>query len=42
MNTSSSQRWNVVAFGFTVMVAVIVIGGTLWVLHNVGAHMMSR
>jgi cytochrome o ubiquinol oxidase operon protein cyoD len=28
--------------GFTVMVAVIVIGGTLWVLHNVGAHMMSR
>jgi cytochrome o ubiquinol oxidase operon protein cyoD len=42
MNTSSSQRWNVVAFGFTVLVAVIVIGGTLWVLHNVGHHMMSR
>lgn len=42
MNTSSSQRWNVIAFGFTVMVAVILIGGTLWVLHNVGAHMMSR
>ncbi|KNE75666.1 Cytochrome O ubiquinol oxidase subunit IV [Candidatus Burkholderia crenata] len=38
MNTSSPQRWNMVAFG----VAVIVIGGTLWVLHNVGAHMMSR
>src|SRR5258708_18448187 len=34
MNTSSSQRWNVAAFGFTVMVAVIVIGGTVVVLHN--------
>jgi len=32
----------VVAFGFTVTVAVLVIGGTLWVLHSVGAHMMSR
>ena len=42
MNTSSSQRWNVLAFGFPVMVAVILIGGTLWVLHNVGAHMLSR
>ena len=42
MNTSSSQRWNVMAFGFTVMTAVIVIGGTLWVLHNVSMHMMSR
>ena len=42
MNTSSSQRWNVISFGFAVLVAVILIGGTLWVLHNVGAHMMSR
>jgi len=42
MNTSSSQRWNLVSFGFAVLVAVILIGGTLWVLHNVGAHMMSR
>jgi cytochrome o ubiquinol oxidase operon protein cyoD len=42
MNTSSSQRWNLLSFGFAVLVAVILIGGTLWVLHNVGAHMMSR
>ncbi|MDN7177955.1 cytochrome o ubiquinol oxidase subunit IV [Caballeronia sp. SEWSISQ10-4 2] len=32
----------VLAFGFTVMVAVIVIDGTLWVLNHVGHHMMSR
>jgi cytochrome o ubiquinol oxidase operon protein cyoD len=42
MNTSSAQRWNVMAFAFTVLTAVIVIGGTLWVMHNVGMHMMSR
>ncbi|CAN7171694.1 cytochrome o ubiquinol oxidase subunit IV [Caballeronia sp. LjRoot31] len=42
MNTSSSQRWNLLSLGFAVLVAVILIGGTLWVLHNVGAHMMSR
>jgi len=42
MNSSSSQRWNVVAFAFTVLTAVIVVGGTLWVMHNVSMHMMSR
>jgi cytochrome o ubiquinol oxidase subunit IV len=42
MNTSSSQRWNLNAFAFTVLTAVIVIGGTLWVMHNVSMHMMSR
>ncbi|MFL9966061.1 cytochrome o ubiquinol oxidase subunit IV [Paraburkholderia sediminicola] len=42
MNTSSAQRWNVTAFAFTVLTAVIVIGGTLWVMHNVSMNMMSR
>lgn len=42
MNTSSGQRWNVIAFGFTVLTVTIVIGGTLWVLHNVSMNMMSR
>jgi cytochrome o ubiquinol oxidase operon protein cyoD len=42
MNTSSAGRWNLVAFGFTVLVAVILIGGSLWVLHNVAMNMMSR
>lgn len=42
MNTSSAQRWNVTAFAFTALTAVIVIGGTLWVMHNVSMNMMSR
>jgi cytochrome o ubiquinol oxidase operon protein cyoD len=42
MNTSSAQRWNVTAFAFTALTAVIVIGGTLWVMQNVSMNMMSR
>ncbi|CAJ4014400.1 ubiquinol oxidase subunit IV [Burkholderia pseudomallei] len=42
MNTSSSQRWNVMAFSYTVLTALILIFGTVWVMHNVGMNMMSR
>ncbi|PLZ04309.1 cytochrome o ubiquinol oxidase subunit IV [Burkholderia sp. WAC0059] len=42
LNASSGQRWNVTAFAFTVLTVVIVIGGTLWVMHNVAMNMMSR
>ena len=42
LNASSSQRWNVLAFSYTVLTAVILIGGSLWVMHNVSMNMMSR
>ncbi|AIO68896.1 cytochrome o ubiquinol oxidase subunit IV [Burkholderia sp. ABCPW 14] len=42
MNASSGQRWNVMAFSYTVLTAAILIVGTLWVMHNVGMNMMSR
>ncbi|WP_144106937.1 cytochrome o ubiquinol oxidase subunit IV [Paraburkholderia sp. BCC1886] len=42
MNTSSAQRWNVTAFGFTVLTVVILIVGSLWIMHNVSMNMMSR
>ncbi|WP_196494212.1 cytochrome o ubiquinol/quinol oxidase subunit IV, partial [Burkholderia stagnalis] len=42
MNASSSQRWNVMAFSYTVLTALILIFGTLWVMHNVSMNMMSR
>jgi cytochrome o ubiquinol oxidase operon protein cyoD len=42
LSTAQSQRWNVISFGFTVMTAVIVIGGTLWIMHNVSMNMMIR
>ncbi len=42
MNTSSSQRWNLTAFIYTVLTVVIVIVGSLWIMHNVSVNMMSR
>jgi len=42
MKASQEQKWNVLAFGFTVLTVVIVIIGTLWVMHNVSMNMMSR
>jgi cytochrome o ubiquinol oxidase operon protein cyoD len=42
MNTSSGQRWNVTAFGFTALTVLIVVIGTMWVMHNVSMNMMSR
>jgi len=42
MNGSSEQRWNVVAFAFTILTAAIVVGGSLWIMHNVAVNMMSR
>jgi cytochrome o ubiquinol oxidase operon protein cyoD len=42
LNTSSGQRWNVMALCYTVVAALILIGGTVWVMHNVSMNMMSR
>jgi cytochrome o ubiquinol oxidase operon protein cyoD len=40
MNGSSEQRWNVMAFAFTVVTVAIVVGGTLWVMYNANKNMM--
>jgi cytochrome o ubiquinol oxidase subunit IV len=42
LNTSSGQRWNVMALVYTVVAALILVGGTVWVMHNVSMNMMSR
>jgi cytochrome o ubiquinol oxidase subunit IV len=42
LNSSSKQRWNVTAFAFTVAVAAIIIGGTLWVMYNANQNMMPH
>jgi cytochrome o ubiquinol oxidase subunit IV len=42
MNASSEQRWNVMAFAFTVIIVAIVVGGTLWVMYNANMNMMPQ
>jgi cytochrome o ubiquinol oxidase operon protein cyoD len=42
LNAASGQRWNVMALVYTALAAVILVGGTMWVMHNVSMNMMSR
>jgi cytochrome o ubiquinol oxidase operon protein cyoD len=39
MDRSAEQRWNVVAFAFTVMILVIVVSGSVWIMRNATANM---
>ncbi|ANA33054.1 cytochrome o ubiquinol oxidase subunit IV [Ralstonia mannitolilytica] len=41
LDGSSAQRWNVMAFLFTLLILAIVIVGSLWVMHNMNANMMT-
>jgi len=40
MGASKSQRDNTMTFLFTVVILAIIVGGSLWVLHNMNANMM--
>ncbi|TWI53346.1 cytochrome o ubiquinol oxidase operon protein cyoD [Pseudomonas duriflava] len=42
MNTSSEQRWNVVAFAFTILITVIVVAGSLWIIHGMHSNMLAH
>jgi cytochrome o ubiquinol oxidase operon protein cyoD len=40
MGTSPAQRGNLVIMLFTMLILAIVVGGCLWVLHNMNENMM--
>lgn len=40
MNPNSSRSWNGAAFLFTVVILLILMVGTLWVMHNMNLNMM--
>ncbi|NUO74437.1 MAG: cytochrome o ubiquinol oxidase subunit IV [Lysobacter sp.] len=40
MNTRSEGGWNVLALIFTVVLVVIVLTGSLWVMHHMNTNMM--
>jgi len=42
IDMSVGQRWNVMALAYTALAALFLIGGTVWVMHNVTMNMMSR
>lgn len=40
MNISSDDRWNLVAFLFTMLIIGIVVIGSLWIMYNLNINMM--
>ncbi|MDE1943094.1 MAG: cytochrome o ubiquinol oxidase subunit IV [Betaproteobacteria bacterium] len=40
LDTSSAQRWNVMALLYTVLIVAILVGGTIWIMANSQSHMM--
>lgn len=40
MNTSSEERWKVIAFLFTLLIIGIVVIGSLWIMYNLNINMM--
>lgn len=42
MNGSSEERWNLVAFVFTVIIIAIVVIGSLWIMYNLNMNMMIQ
>ena len=39
MDRSAEQRWNVMAFAFTVLILAIVVAGSVWIMHNATTNM---
>jgi cytochrome o ubiquinol oxidase subunit IV len=42
VNTSKEQRWHAGTFAYTIAMSLVVIVGTVWVMHNVHMLMMAR
>ncbi|KMZ11678.1 Cytochrome O ubiquinol oxidase subunit IV [Candidatus Burkholderia humilis] len=42
VNTSKGQRWHATSFAYTILMSLILIVGTVWVMHNVHMLMMAR
>jgi cytochrome o ubiquinol oxidase subunit IV len=40
MDRASTRTWNMAAFVFTVIILVILVVGSLWVMHNLDVNMM--
>ncbi len=41
LGAEGKPRWNLLAFQFMLMVVLILVGGSLWIMHNLDYQMMS-
>ncbi|WP_250494355.1 cytochrome o ubiquinol oxidase subunit IV [Caballeronia sp. GAWG1-1] len=42
VNASKGQRWHALSFAYTILMSLVVVIGTVWVMHNVHMLMMAR
>lgn len=42
LNGGEKSRWNLMSFLFTVLIIVVIIGGSLWIMWNLNYNMMSH
>ncbi|MBS1103113.1 cytochrome o ubiquinol oxidase subunit IV [Gluconobacter sp. Dm-62] len=42
MNTSTEQSWNLMCFIFAAVSVIVIIGGTIFIMHDTAINMMSR
>ena len=42
LDRSSEQRWNVIVLAFTALILLIVVAGSLWIMHNMNVNMMAH
>ena len=40
LDAAPEQRWNLIAFVFTALIVVILVGGSVWIMINIANHMM--
>ena len=41
LDTSSEQRWNVMAMAYTVLIIATLVGGSIWIMYNTRIRMMD-
>ena len=41
VNRSEEQRWNLMALVFTGIVVCIILGGSIWIMHNLYVNMLT-
>ena len=42
LNASSEQHWNLLALALTVLVTLLLVGGSLWIMYNLEVRMMDH
>ncbi len=42
LNRSSEQRWNVIAFAYTIVVLAILVGASVWIMNRLAQNMMGN